>query len=583
MTPQTTLTKEQPEEKSLVRELLQLAGGRLRRRLTALVGLSIFSAVAELFTVGAVVPLLIAAAEPSRLSKLPVVGSKLTQLFEIFGGRAVLASAVLLSAFALLAAIIRVVVLWLSQDLVYRLHARIVTTMYHGILAQDYEWFVQHNGSEFIATIDKVFAMTANLFVSVISAIPALFMSTAVVVFLLLISPTIAIAIMGTLGLLYLILAHFALRSVDEISRSATATRNRRTRFAQETWGAARDIIIDQSQAVYLDATSRLEKRFASLHVRAALIGLAPRIAIEASVIVLISIIVVLLASTPAELLLSLPLLGAFAIGGQRLIPMLQQIYLTYANQKIYSSYIEDTLIYARLAAKPVIIGQDRIGFESKIELENVSFTYPNGVAALSGVSLTITKRSKVGLVGKTGSGKSTLVDIIMGLLLPTEGSVKIDQTRLTRSAVSSWRSMIAHVPQSIFLADDTLLANVAFSKRDVPVDEARAMRACVSAGLAEFVEGSADGLLRRVGERGVQLSGGQRQRIGIARALYKGAEILVLDEATSALDLETEEEILDLIFSMPDVTVLMVSHRAGSLDRCDRIVKLDDGKVVDA
>jgi len=567
-------------------QLLTLAPPRLKRRLGWLLICSTFGGIAELFTVGAVIPLLVAASDPPRLGRLPVVGHALARGLTEFPARPVVACAILLSVFGILAAGTRLLVLWLSQEFVYGLHRSIVLSMYSGILYQPYEWFSRNNGAEFAATLDKVFAMSANMLISFVSAVPAILMSVAILAILLLLSPAMAISIALILGGLYFGLALFALRSVDQLSLSAVALRNRRTRFAQETWGAARDIIIDGSQSECLGEATKLEDSFADIHVRASLIGLAPKIIVDAAILLLVAAITAILASKPADLLLALPVLAAFAIGGQRLIPLLQQIYVAYANQKIYLAYIDDALAYARLKPRPaaLAIRSRPVEFKVAVELRNVSFTYAAGRAALRDINLSIRCGSKVGLVGKTGSGKSTLADIIMGLLTPFEGELLIDGVPLTANMMADWHAKIAHVPQSIFLADDSLLANVAFAARNGPVDAERAQRACVTAGLGDFVAASPDGLMRRVGERGIQLSGGQRQRIGIARALYKGAELLVLDEATSALDVETEEAILDAIFGTGnDLTIVMISHRATPLDRCDDIIRIRNGQIVQA
>ena len=566
-------------------ELIALAPRPLRRRFTLLVIASIFGGVAELLTVGAIVPLLMAASDPGRIGRIPLIGDAIVHAVSAFGPNPVIGCAILFSVFGIAAAAIRFLVLWLSQDFVYACHKAIVLSMYSGILSQAYEWFTSHNGGDFIATVDKVFAMASNMLVAFVAAVPALMMSAAILIFLFLLNPAIAISITVALALVYGAIAYFVLRSVGQLSKSAAMLRDRRTRFAQEAWGAARDIIIDRTKGAYLDEARKLEDRFAEIHVRASLMGLAPRIIVDVVILLLVSSIVVILASTPSDLLLAIPLLAAFAIGGQRLIPLLQQIYLAYANQKIYGAYVGDAAAYAglnrRRAAAPA--PARGIEFRSTLQLRNVSFSYAAGTRALSNVSLLIRRGSRVAIVGKTGSGKSTLADIIMGLILPLKGEVLVDGVPLSPEMMSDWHAKIAHVPQNIFLTDDSLLANVAFAERDRFPDPTRALHACADAGLSDLVGEDGLGLGRKVGERGVQLSGGQRQRIGIARALYKGAELLVLDEATSALDFETEKAVLGAIMERrPGITILIISHRPASLDCCNQIIRLRNGEIVD-
>lgn len=571
---------------SALGELLALAPPRLKRRLALLLVVSIFGGVAEMLTVGAVIPLLVAASDPARLGRLPLIGHVMVQALSSFSVGPVVACAILLSVFGIAAAAIRLLVLWLSQDFVYGLHRTIVVSMYSGILFQPYEWFTVNNGADFVATIDKVFAMAANMLVTFIAAVPALLMSCAILLLLFFIDPTIATSIVLALGLVYFALTYFVLHSSDQISRSAAALRDRRARFAQETWGAARDIIIDRNQPAYLAEAANLENQFAELHVRASLIGLAPRIIVDVVILLMVSVIITILARTPADLVLSLPLLAAFAIGGQRLIPLLQQVYLAYANQQIYRAYAGDALAYTALERPQPATPEPSPGidFNSTLELRNVSFHYAGRRSALRDVNLSIRRGSKIGIAGRTGSGKTTLADIILGLIAPSQGEVLVDGVRLSSDLMADWHAKIAHVPQTIFLADGSLLANIAFAERDKPVDPDRALRACIDAGLADLVSEGPDGLNRKIGERGIQLSGGQRQRIGIARALYKGAELMVLDEATSALDPETEQMVLESIFTTRhELTIFMISHRPGSLKYCDEIVRLSDGQIVAA
>jgi ABC-type multidrug transport system fused ATPase/permease subunit len=222
-----------------------------------------------------------------------------------------------------------------------------------------------------------------------------------------------------------------------------------------------------------------------------------------------------------------------------------------------------------------------KLPFREALTLRGVSFAYGDGPRVLEAVDLDIARGARIGIVGPTGSGKSSLLDLIMGLLEPSAGAIAVDGRSLDDATRPLWQAQIAHVPQSIYLADDTISANIAFGVRRGAMDEAR-LRACAEAAhIAAFVAGLPDGYATRVGERGIRLSGGQRQRIGIARALYKQAEVLILDEATSALDDETEAAVIASIMALgPDITLIMIAHRRSTLDGCDRILAVDKGRV---
>ena len=221
--------------------------------------------------------------------------------------------------------------------------------------------------------------------------------------------------------------------------------------------------------------------------------------------------------------------------------------------------------------------------FEDAIAFNDVTFRYQENAPALRNVDLTIARGERIGFVGKTGSGKSTMIDLLLGLLQPTDGTIAIDGTTLDEDNVAQWQAQIAHVPQAIFLSDGSIASNIAFGVPQDAVDLERVRDAARRADIDAFIMDQPGGYEATVGERGVRLSGGQRQRIGIARALYKGATVLVFDEATSALDEATETAIMESIYRLDrDVTLLMIAHRITTLAGCDRIVRLDQGRIVD-
>jgi len=221
--------------------------------------------------------------------------------------------------------------------------------------------------------------------------------------------------------------------------------------------------------------------------------------------------------------------------------------------------------------------------FHNSIHFDSVRFRYScDGPWVLDGLNLTIPKGARVGFVGSTGSGKSTTLDLLMGLLMPTEGQLMVDGQSISGNRHRAWQRNIAHVPQSIYLADTTLAENIAFGVPPYSIDLDRVQLAARQAQIAEFIESNSEGYQARVGERGIRLSGGQRQRIGIARALYKQASVLVFDEATSALDNATEQSVMDAIEGLSsNLTILLIAHRLTTVKRCDTIVELEHGRVV--
>jgi ATP-binding cassette subfamily B protein len=224
------------------------------------------------------------------------------------------------------------------------------------------------------------------------------------------------------------------------------------------------------------------------------------------------------------------------------------------------------------MAAKP---------FRESIALRSVSFTYGGSALALTDIDLMIGKGERIALVGRTGTGKSTLVDLLMGLLRPTTGEMLIDGRPVDDATLGAWQTQIAHVPQAIFLADDTIAANIAFGAGET-IDMNRVWASAGQAELTDFIRHLPKQMDTRVGERGVRLSGGQRQRIGIARALYKRAAVLILDEATSALDDRTEAAVMNSVTGLdPHLTIILIAHRLSSIAGCQRIYELENGRIV--
>jgi ATP-binding cassette, subfamily B, bacterial PglK len=282
-----------------------------------------------------------------------------------------------------------------------------------------------------------------------------------------------------------------------------------------------------------------------------------------------------------------IPLLGALALGAQRLLPALQQIYSGWANLQSSNASLAAVIELLKQPLPQQLAVAEPLAIQQSIRLEAVRFRYaPDLPEVLHGLNLEIHRGERIGLIGSTGSGKSTLVDLLMGLLLPSGGRLLVDGLDLHDPAhserLSGWQAAVAHVPQSIYLADSSIAENIAFGVPRHAIDMARVKQAAEQAQIAAFIESSPEGYASFVGERGIRLSGGQRQRIGIARALYKQARVIVLDEATSALDTSTEEAVMEAVEGLSrDLTMVMIAHRLSTVQRCDRVVRLARGVVV--
>ena len=303
-----------------------------------------------------------------------------------------------------------------------------------------------------------------------------------------------------------------------------------------------------------------------------------------ANSMVLIDIFVLALTNRPGGITSALPLLGMLALGAQRLLPLMQQIYGNWSVVAGSHAALNDVvnLLNQPFPSNHYKEESKPINIENSFSLQNIQFRYNDDTPwVLDNISLEIKKGSRIGLIGATGSGKSTTLDLIMGLLEPSKGSLVVDNRIIDDSLIRSWRRTVAHVPQSIFLADSSIAENIAFGVLPDQIDMDRVKKAASKAMISDFIESRKNNYNEIVGERGVRLSGGQRQRIGIARALYKKANIIIFDEATSALDNETEEIVMETIRNLGnDLTLIIVAHRLTTLKDCTKIIELQNGKI---
>ena len=311
---------------------------------------------------------------------------------------------------------------------------------------------------------------------------------------------------------------------------------------------------------------------------------MSPRYALEALGMLLISALAYMLALQPNGIAKAIPVLGVLALGAQRLLPILQLAYSSLSTIQGGEASLKDAL---ELLEQPLPDYADQppakpLMFLKKIELKNLSFRYTEQTPlVLNNLNLEICKGSRTGFIGVTGSGKSTLLDVVMGLLQPTDGALEIDGQSITSANNRAWQAHIAHVPQAIYLSDSTIEENIAFGIPKGSIDHKRVKKAAQQAQIAHIIESWPKKYKTYVGERGIRLSGGQRQRIGIARALYKQADVIIFDEATSALDNDTEQAVMEAIESLGnELTILIIAHRLTTLKNCTQVVELGDGGI---
>jgi ATP-binding cassette subfamily B protein len=482
---------------------------------------------------------------------------------------------------------LRILLLWAQTRIGYGTSAAFSSSIYMRTLYQPYSVHVSRNSSEVISGItNKAGAILTYLITPLMNLISSSVTITAIIITLFTINPFVALTAFLGFGVLYAAIILMVKKQLAANSIVLSRESVQMVKALQEGLGGIRDVLIDGTQGTYGKIFNKAQARYNESLANNQIVGNSPRLIVEFLGIIFICTIAYQLVLKGEGFMSAIPTLAALALGAQRLLPALQNFYYNWTAIRGGQESVEDGLQfleqpYPEHAHKP---NPAPILFKESIQLDKVSFQYTKGGAiVLKDLNLTLEKGKRYGFVGTTGCGKSTLLDVIMGLLKPTEGFLKIDQQVITENNYRSWQVIIAHVPQAIYLSDTSLAENIAFGVEVDKIDMKRVREAAEKAQIAETIEALPQKYKTYVGERGIRLSGGQRQRIGIARALYKKAQVIVFDEATSALDNETELAVMEGIENLADdLTILIVAHRVTTLKRCDKIFRMDKGEVIE-
>lgn len=560
-----------------------------RLQLGAALMLMLTSGVAEVGSLAAVVPFLAVLSDPQQLWQLPMVRSLAAGVGITAGQELLLPVTLLFGLAAVLAAAVRLLNLWLNGRLAAEIGSDLSCEAYRRTLHQPYAVHVQRNSSGVITAITTQIAQTVQVLNATLQLATAVVVALGLLGALLAIDWLVACTAMAVFGMAYGVLSVTARRRLAANSLIVAAASQQQLKALQEGLGAIRDVLLEGNQATYLAIYRRADRPMRLRQAQNIFLGAFPRYGLEALGLLLIAMLALLLSWQRGSSMAVIPLLGTLALGSQRLLPALQQIYGSWASIRSYGAGVEQVLAMLnqplpRQALQPA---SPPLPLREALRLERLHFRYgPEAPWVLGGIDLKIRRGERIGLIGSTGSGKSTLVDLLMGLLTPTEGRILVDEADLHDPVyperLAAWRAAIAHVPQSIFLVDSSIAENIAFGIPKEAIDLVRVREAAEQAQIAGFIESSPEGYDTFVGERGIRLSGGQRQRIGIARALYKQASVIVLDEATSALDTATEDAVLEALEGLSrQLTVVMIAHRLSTVARCDRVIHLEQGCIV--
>lgn len=572
-----------------ISKLLDLLSPAERKRAGVLMVMMLVMALLDMLGVASILPFIAVLANPALVETNPILsrayqfsanlGVASVDQFLFLLGLMVFVLLVFSLAFKALTTYVQTRFALMRE---YSIGKRLV----EGYLHQPYSWFLNRHSADLGKNIlSEVSGVIYGGMIPLMTLMAQLSITIALLGLLLLVDPMLAITVGLALGIAYGGILALMSGWLNTLGKSRIQANQERYTVVSEAFGAAKEVKASSLERVFVERFSKPAETYAKGQATAQVIAQVPRFALEAIAFGGMLLVILYLMAQSGSFAAALPIIALYAFAGYRLMPALQQIYGAVTQLKFAGPALN--ALHADLMGLKPIEPFDKLlepmPLKKSIQLSNIVYQYPNTNApALNGINLSIPARSTVGLVGSTGSGKTTTVDLILGLLEPQAGSLCIDGQAINANNRRQWQKGIGYVPQHIYLADDTVSANIAFGLAPDMVDQKAIERAAKIANLHDFVtQGMAHGYSTMVGERGVRLSGGQRQRIGIARALYHNPSVLVLDEATSALDNLTEQAVMEAVHNLShSITIILIAHRLTTVRECDQIFLLEKGAV---
>jgi ATP-binding cassette subfamily B protein len=548
-----------------------------RIRLLLLSFLIVVTSFAEILSIGAVLPFLGILTDPVKFYNYPVL-KEIIGFMGIDGSNELIVFLTATFIFlAIFAGIMRFALLAYSTDMAFMMGLDLSKKIYTNVLNKNLLFHLNNNSIVIINTLAvKINIVIHSFLMPSLIFISSIFLIISILIFLIYIDPLLALISITFFSIIYSIVIVATKKKVYLNGEIIATQSNKTVKALQEGLGGIRDVILNSLQSHYAQNFIVAEIALRESQKNNHIISQSPRFLVEALAVVMLATLACILALNSSEISAVIPSIGILALGAQRLLPMLQNIYGSVVSIRGSKSSFEEVLELSMDDDASEAEIADEVLFENNFSLSSASYAYRNNLNVLEDVNITISKNSKVGIIGKSGSGKTTFLNILMGLIFPTKGFLSVDGKVINERNVRSWQRKIAHVPQEIFIADLTIAENIAVGIPYDDIDFDLLEESIKKAQLTQLIKDSPFGYKTVVGERGAQLSGGQRQRIGIARALYRKPSIIVFDEATSALDAETEQMLVEQIDILArELTILVVSHKLDTLKNCDAIYEI--------
>lgn len=538
----------------------------------------------EIISLSSILPFLSAFTNTEAVMNYPVISDFLIYYNLTNPSQIIMSLTIIFIAAILISGTTRLLLLFLGTKLSFSSGHELSVNIYRKTLYQPYETHIVRNSSEIIAGITAKVSIVTMVLNNSVLLFNSFFLIIIVAIALILLNPMVAVISAVSFAVFYSLITWLVHGKLKINSKYISAETTQIVKIVQEGMNGIRDIILDSSQNIYYSIFGKSDLKLKNAQSSNIFISASPKYLLESFGMIIIAIIAYSLYTPENGISNALPLLGALAIGAQRMLPAAQQCYASWSSIIGSKDPLLDILKLLD-QQEPLSLLEPNIEplkFKKSIEIKNLSFRYDiNNKNTLNKINIKIKKGTKVAFIGSTGSGKSTAIDLIMGLLKPTEGEIIIDGCKLKNEDIRNWQKSISHVPQSVFLSDTSIEENITFNTNANDAEFELLKTVSKQSQLDVFIESLPNKYKTNVGESGASLSGGQIQRIGIARALFKRANILILDEATSALDTLTEKKVMEAISkSNKDLTIIMITHRLSTIKEFDIIYEFKSGVI---
>ena len=571
------------------KKFLYLLNPQERKRASLLVLMILIMALLDMVGVASILPFIAVLADPGLVESNTIL-NKMYYISNMFGVENNQQFLFILGVFVFLvlvtSLIFKIITTYVQVLFVQMLEYSISKRLVEGYLHQPYSWFLNRNSADLGKTIlSELSQVIGGGIRPLMELIAKSAIAIAIIILLIIVNPKLALITFFLLGGSYGLIFYFIRNYMVKIGEERLKNNELRFTILSEAFGAAKEVKTGGLEETYIKRFSEYAYKVARSYSSHSAIGELPRYVLEAVAFGGILLIILFLMAQTGNFNNVLPIISLYVFAGYRLMPALQVIYSSFTKITFVGPSL-DKLYYDIKSLKAFVPNQDEgiLKLEQTISLKNISYEYPNSSrTVLKDININIPAKNTIGLIGSTGSGKTTIIDIILGLLEAQKGNLEVDGKLITKNNCRAWQRSLGYVPQHIYLADDTIAANIAFGLNVDEIDQEAVEKSAKIANLFEFVVNELPNKFKtKVGERGVRLSGGQRQRIGIARALYHNPQVLILDEATSALDNETEKAVMEAVNNLSkDITIILIAHRLNTVKNCDIVFKIEKGQLV--